>query len=511
MENSNLRVLVIDDNPDIRDFLYRSVLQPEGYQILMADNGQKGLHLALEKRPDLILLDYELPGMNGIEVLRALKAEDVSLPTILITSYGSEAVAVEVFRLGVRDYVPKPFTVEEILTSMDGVLKTVRLEQQRDALMTKLQAMNEELGQRLRELNTLYHVSKSVAMLSEREQLIERIVAAAIYLTRAQEGALVLVDPHTGEPVMRVAKQRANSQGEKAPRSPLPKEDEEEKARQAMRAQLKIGERVLGTLTVSNQGTPHPLAPQSQQLLGMLADYAAISIQNNRLLAEVEARRKREKEQLRNLFEHYVAPPVVERILHQPQNIQPGGQRQNISVLFADLRGFTTFSAQTPPEELITVLNQHIATATEAILSKEGTLDKFMGDEVMAFFNAPLPQQHYALNAVKAAISILQATAELHKELPEKDRLDFGIGISTGGAIVGNVGTQTLVNFTVVGPTVNKAHSLQEIAPPGRILLCQTTYERVKDHITAAELAPVHIKGQPRPELIYEITVSEPD
>jgi len=109
------------------------------------------------------------------------------------------------------------------------------------------------------------------------------------------------------------------------------------------------------------------------------------------------------------------------------------------------------------------------------------------------------------MRAVRAAQGILAATAVTHQQLAVQQRLAFGIGISSGEAVVGNVGTSKLVNFTVVGPTVNKAHMLQELAPAGKILICHRTYELVREHITARELPPVHIKGQECPEPIYEV------
>ncbi|MEA3309665.1 MAG: adenylate/guanylate cyclase domain-containing protein [Chloroflexota bacterium] len=502
----DIRILIIDDSQEIREFVKNSILEPEGYQVLSAVDGREGVEKAIAERPDLLLLDYELPYLNGIEVLHELQKQQVAIPTILITSYGSESVAVEVFRLGVRDYVPKPFTVDRLLSSIEKVFRSVRLKQERDNLMLQLQTSNEDLNQRLRELDTLYHVSKSVALLGEPEELWERIVSAALYLTDAMDGALVLRDPQTGKSTVRIHKQRSGAtyaQDETHPNIMT------QASNLMMAAPLKVGDKVLGALTVSNKRNRERLTPHDKRLLDMLADYAAIAIANSRLLAEVEERRQRENREIRNLFEHYVAPPVVKRILQRPNEVRPGGQRQNISVLFADLRGFTTFSAQTPPEILIQVLNQHIAAATEVLLEMEGTLDKFMGDEIMAFFNAPLPQPHYALQAVKTAVHILKAIRKLHPQILPKYRLDFGIGIYTGEAIVGNIGTDKLVNFTVVGPTVNKAHALQELAPARKILICQHTYKMVKEYLPATRLPTVKLKGQSEPEPIYEIALRE--
>ncbi|MBN1262584.1 MAG: response regulator [Anaerolineae bacterium] len=497
-----IHILVVDDSPEIREFLQDSVLEPAGYEVITANNGKLGLELALETQPDLILLDYEMPKMNGIEVLRALQGHNVAIPVILVTSYGSESVAVEVFRLGVRDYVPKPFTIDDLLASIDRVLKEVKLERERDELLNRLKSMNAELTQRVQELDTLYHVGKSVTALHEWDKLLERIVDAALYLTGAMDGALILLDSNTRQPTVRVSRTRSSETFE------TPDSDRNflTQSRSLMMATpIQVGDQTLGALTVSNKRNRQPLTKHDQRLLRMLSDYAAIAIENSRLLAKLEAQREREKKQLRDLFEHYVSPAVVERILQTPENVRPGGVRQTISVLFADLRGFTTFTAKTSPETLISVLNRHIAVASGAILEAEGTLDKFMGDEVMAFFNAPLAQSHYAFRAVQAAKRILAATALVHEKLPPNQRLHFGIGVSTGEAIVGNVGTHDLVNFTVVGHTVNKAHTLQEIAPAGKIYICRRTRELLGDRIVAQALPPVNIKGQDEPEPVYEV------
>lgn len=496
-----IHVLVVDDNPNIRDFIKDSLLEPQGYRVSIAVDGQEGVEKALELKPDLMLLDYEMPRMNGVEVLRKLQEHGVAIPVILITSYGSESVAIEVFRLGVRDYVPKPFTTEELFGAMDRVLRMARLERERDQLMQQLKITNQDLAQRLKELDTLYHVSKSVTTLYEREKLMERIVDAALYITSALEGLLVLLDPQSGEPRVATHRIYANNEYRSLESRALMLHDTD----LMVSVPLQSRGQIIGALTLSNKVSRQPFTAHDRLLLKMLGDYAAIAIENVRLLNEVEERREREKRELRTLFEHYVAPQVVERILRHPQDVQPGGQRQIISILFADLRDFTAFSAQTPPEVLMGVLNQHLGCAAGVILEEEGTLDKFLGDGVMAFFNAPLPLPDYALRAVRAAWKIIQRVTTLHTELPIHHRLPVGIGISTGEAVVGNLGTSYLVNYTAIGGTVNKAHALQELAGPWKVLICQRTYDLVRGRVRVRELPPVWIKGQQHPEPVYEV------
>ena len=205
---------------------------------------------------------------------------------------------------------------------------------------------------------------------------------------------------------------------------------------------------------------------------------------------------QRRLEATREMFRRYVAPAVVDRLPNNPDELKLGGTRQEITILFADIRGFTKFSEPLPPEELVDVLNEYLSVAADAILQQEGMLDKFMGDAVMGVFNAPLLQTDHALRAARAALAMQTAVAELHTRLPKALRLQYGIGIHTGDAVIGNVGTQQQMNFTAIGDAVNVAKRLQENAKGGQIILSKSTYHQIRVHAQTRKLSALRVKGR---------------
>ena len=215
---------------------------------------------------------------------------------------------------------------------------------------------------------------------------------------------------------------------------------------------------------------------------------------------------QRRLEASREMFRRYVAPAVVDRLPSNPDQLELGGHRQEITILFADIRGFTKFSEALPPEELVGILNQYLAIAADAILAQEGMLDKFMGDAVMGIFNAPLPQEDHALRATRAALAMRAALACLHERLPKELRLQYGIGIHTGDAVIGNIGTQQQMNFTAIGDAVNVAKRLQENAAGGHILLSQATYANIRQQARAKRLAALRVKGRGATVQAWELT-----
>jgi len=204
-------------------------------------------------------------------------------------------------------------------------------------------------------------------------------------------------------------------------------------------------------------------------------------------------------------FQRYVSPAVIEQLPLDPQELRLGGQRQEITSLFADIRGFTGFSRQYAPETLVEVLNQYLNVGGEAVLSEEGTLDKILGDCVVALFNAPLPQTDHTLRAVRAALKIQEGVARLHEQMPPAYQLSYGVGINIGDAVVGNIGTEHQMNYTAIGSSVNLAKRLQEAAAPGQILLSHAAYRRVEPHIHAQPLPPIEAKGFSEPITVYEL------
>jgi adenylate cyclase len=182
------------------------------------------------------------------------------------------------------------------------------------------------------------------------------------------------------------------------------------------------------------------------------------------------------------------------------------GERQQITTLFADIRGFSTYSERSDPERVVEVINQYFAFALAAVDQREGIVDKFLGDAVMAHFNTPLrPVTEHAWRAVLAAWDFKGSIENYLRRVPEEDRLDVGIGINTGEPVVGNVGAEDRMEYTAIGDAVNLAKRLQESARGGQILLSNSTYELVKDQVEVNVLEPIQVKGRQALEQVYEL------
>jgi adenylate cyclase len=205
----------------------------------------------------------------------------------------------------------------------------------------------------------------------------------------------------------------------------------------------------------------------------------------------------------RKLFERMVSPAVIQQL--DPNSLALGGKRVGITVLFADIRGFTSFSENQSPEQLVSVLNRYLAAGAEAVLDEEGTVDKFLGDAVMAWFNAPIPQPDHTLRAVRAALKLRDRIAQLHAVLPPEAHLAFGVGIHYGDAILGLIGTEKRLEYTAIGDSVNTTKRLQENAGKNQIVISDVAYERVKDFIHVAPMQSMVVKGKREPIAVYEI------
>jgi class 3 adenylate cyclase len=203
------------------------------------------------------------------------------------------------------------------------------------------------------------------------------------------------------------------------------------------------------------------------------------------------------------LFEKMVSPVVVQQL--DPDAIRLGGSRSLISVLFADITGFTHLGETVSPETLVSVVNCYLSAAAEAVLDLGGTIDKFLGDSVMAWFNAPLPVEDHALRAIQAALRIRASLPSIHCQLPEEFHLQFSIGIHTGDAILGMIGSEKRMEYTAVGDSVNIAKRLQEAASIGQIIISEDTYHLVEDRITAAKMEPLTLRGRQEPIQVYEV------
>jgi len=219
------------------------------------------------------------------------------------------------------------------------------------------------------------------------------------------------------------------------------------------------------------------------------------------------ARSLREKEMIKRAFTRYVAREVVEEVLKDPEHAMLTGERREATVLFCDIRGFTSMSERLSPEQVVSLLNEFYTLMIETVFKHDGTLDKFLGDAVMAVFGAPIAHPDHAARAVLTALDMRRAIGELgaRRRAAGLDAFEVGIGVSLGEVVAGTVGTEERMEYTVIGDSVNVASRLQDRARPGSILLSRRTYEAVSDLVDAKSLGAMKVKGKEEEVEVYEV------
>jgi len=216
----------------------------------------------------------------------------------------------------------------------------------------------------------------------------------------------------------------------------------------------------------------------------------------------------KKKEVLKGIFDRYVSPQVADEILKEPDKIRLGGERRDVTVFFADIRGFTSLSRKMLPEQTVEMLNRYFTLLTEIIFRFEGTVDKFIGDAVMGIFGSPIRSDNHLEQGVKAAAAIKKAidTVNLSRGAKGQSPIRMGLGVDSGEVIVGNMGSKSRTEFTAVGDSVNTASKLADLAGGGEILITAPVYEKLRDRVSAVPMPGVVIKGFEKPLILYSVT-----
>jgi adenylate cyclase len=270
----------------------------------------------------------------------------------------------------------------------------------------------------------------------------------------------------------------------------------------AMAVPLRIEDRTLGSIYIDTRRRDVEFNNEDLELFVALAAQSAMAIDNVRLHAKmIDTEKKRAN------LSRFLSPTIVDEIMKTDSTLELGGQKHVVTTLFCDIRGFTQIAERVPPKLMVDILNEHFSAMTQIIFEEKGTLDKYIGDEIMAVFGAPISNDEDALRAVRAALAIQAKNVELNTLRADESRpiLHLGIGINTGEVIAGYIGSVMRMEFTVVGDHVNIARRLCDIAKPGQVVVGGTTYQLVGDKVDAHPVGNVMLAGKAIPVDVYEI------
>ena len=266
--------------------------------------------------------------------------------------------------------------------------------------------------------------------------------------------------------------------------------------RSSMTVPLVANERVIGVLHVDSLISGGLFTEKDLSVLGAVVRQAAISVDNVLMQQTIK-----QETAARESLSRMMSPNLVDQILAGDLAVEKGGTLRKATVLFADVRGFTNLTERTPPKEMVAMMNEYFERITTVIFAHNGTLDKYIGDAVMALWGAPLTHDNDESEAVQAAIGMQKSVDEFNRRrLSEgKAAIGVGIGIATGQLIAGYMGSSQTLSYTVLGRSVNLSARLCGMAEPGEVLLAPTTFEFVRDRVLAEEMAPIALKGISEP------------
>lgn len=382
------------------------------------------------------------------------------------------------------------------------------------------------MSRAFRRLSALYRASKLIASDFDLPKRLAAVLDTALEALDAQRGFILLRDETADTLKVSVARAMGQDLQASSPSmgiagraavdgEPVLMADRERDTRfggresiirqqihSAMCVPLRVEDRILGSIYVDSRSAANTFTEQDLELFASLASQSAMAIENVRLYERmVKAEKKRAN------LGRFLSPAIVDEIMKEDTVLELGGRKRTVTTLFCDVRGFTPIAERITPTELVDMLNEHFTAMTRIVFELEGTLDKYIGDEIMAVFGSPLSTPDDALRAIRAALAMQAKNAELNEQraAENRPRFELGIGLATGEVIAGYIGSPDRMEFTVVGDKVNTARRLCSIAEAGRIVASDTTYEQVRDRVKVKPIGTVVLKGKEEPVHAYEI------
>jgi adenylate cyclase len=264
--------------------------------------------------------------------------------------------------------------------------------------------------------------------------------------------------------------------------------------------------RVFGVLYVDNLSRTLAFSQEELNVLAVVATQAAAAIDG------LFAHERLAKEAIRRqALGRFLAPEVVKMVEENPDGVRLGGTNQRVTVLFCDIRGFTSMSETMAPEKVVEILNEYFSGVTKAIFDHGGTLDKYIGDAAMAIFGAPISKGNDAQRAVDAGVAIQRLVAEMNRDAARRGHpeIKVGVGINTGVVTAGNIGSPQRLDYTVIGDEVNLASRMCGKAEAGQVLITESTFNDVREHFKLTPLPPVMVKGKSQPINIFSVLLEE--
>ncbi|MDD2716028.1 MAG: adenylate/guanylate cyclase domain-containing protein [Candidatus Wallbacteria bacterium] len=285
-------------------------------------------------------------------------------------------------------------------------------------------------------------------------------------------------------------------------------------------APLLKGKEIVGVINVESlSGGRDKVTTEEKQLLAMICNVSSLAMNNANVFEltkdELQSEKKfsqsqiAEKKKVRDILSKYTSPTVVEEIMKNPKMLKLGGERKVATVFFSDIVNFTTYSEKYEPELVVQILNEYLTAMTDIILEHQGTLDKFVGDEIMALWGIPSQIQNHAELAIMACAKMLVKLRELQESWKQRniEPFNIGMGLNTGELISGNMGSEKRMDFTVIGDTVNTAARLQSLTREYKcfLLISNSTYELVKHLVAASDIGEVQVKGKNKSIKVWRV------
>jgi adenylate cyclase len=394
----------------------------------------------------------------------------------------------------------------------------------------------EEIEKSNRILKVLTRVAETLIAVRPVEEVLQRVMDIVFEHVPADRGFLMLQEAGSENLVPMVVKHRDPSEGEDRitisktiadrvmkdrvailtsdamvdPRFGAGDSIRFHGIRSAMCAPLWNKEEVIGIIHVDSPMLTNCFTENDLDVLTALANYAAVAVERARLHQQIVAEEKK-----RERLGRFLSPQVASRILAAPdsQAAELGEPEvREVTVLFADISGFTSLSERMSPSAVALLLNDYLSRMTDIIFKYEGTLDKYMGDAIMAVFGAPLDMPDHAARAIRAALEMQESLAEWNAERADGPELKIRIGINTGKAVAGEIGSVNKMEYTVLGDTVNTASRLESaVAQPGKVVIGKQTRESVGDEFECEPLGSFSVKGKQKSVLAYEVRGADED